>query len=312
MDTTSPPPKPSRLPAASRLGRRIKEFDLLGMLQPPKLMPEFLVSDVVGFLLHVVLATDWSSFWKTKLFDAVPVSKTISNTLTDFWSSFWDERWHTEDFTEERTRKWHPHLYRRTPPRLRTYREILNRQQALRNCCGDQLDGLETREVMRNMVLQFAMALCWMSALIKDHIAVIWLLAEIENKTLGYRQKIENSVPPVVRKGEGVMPVVRGGQQQCCLRRIQQRIDRGQYLINRFMDLELCQVEKDHCVWDETEWLVEKDGDIPADMPDEDRFLVNRVIFSAGLSWFMVSISCDFATFYLSILAKRLLKSLLG
>lgn len=309
---TSPPPKPSRLPAASRLGRRIKEFDLSGILPGPKLMPEILASDVVGFLLHFALETDWSLFWKARLFAAVPVSKKISDTLADFWGSFWDEWWQTKDSMEEMAKIWNPHLYRNPPPRLRTYREILNRQQALRNCCGAQLDDLDTREVVRNMLVQVALALCWMSALFKDHIAAIWLVAEIENKALGYRQKIEDSVPPVVRKGEGIMPVARGGQQQCCLKRIQQRINRGQDLINQFLELELCQVEKDEDMWDEIEWLEEKDGEIPADMPDEDRFLVNRVIFSAGLSWFLVSISYDFATFYLSILAIRLRRSVLG
>ncbi|KAF0328801.1 dimethylaniline monooxygenase [Colletotrichum asianum] len=286
--STTPPSKPSRLPAASRLGRRIKEFDIMGILQPPRLMPEFLASDVAGFFLHVVLATDWSSFWKTRLFQAFPFSQTIAETFTDFWRSFWDERWHTENLLEERARKWSPHLYKAMPPRLRTYREILNRQQALKNCCDAQFHGLDTPEVARNMLLQIAMATCWMWALFQDHMAVVWLLAEIENRAQGYRQKIEFSVPPV------------------------ERIDRGQGLITRFMELELCPVERDENIWSEDEWLVEKDGEIPADMPDEDRFLVNRVVFSAGLSWFMVSISCDFATFYLSVLLFRLRSRVLG
>ncbi|KAI8186634.1 Thiol-specific monooxygenase [Colletotrichum sp. SAR 10_75] len=310
--STTPPSKPSRLPAASRLGRRIKEFDIMGILQPPRLMPEFLASDVAGFFLHVVLATDWSSFWKTRLFQAFPFSQTIAETFTDFWRSFWDERWHTENLLEERARKWSPHLYKAMPPRLRTYREILNRQQALKNCCGAQFHGLDTPEVARNMLLQIAMATCWMWALFKDHMAVVWLLAEIENRAQGYRQKIEFSVPPVVRKGEGIMPVAKDERRQHCLTRIQERIDRGQGLITRFMELELCPVERDENIWNEDEWLVEKDGEIPADMPDEDRFLVNRVVFSAGLSWFMVSISCDFATFYFSVLLFRLRSRVLG
>ncbi|KAJ0386648.1 hypothetical protein COL922a_003881 [Colletotrichum nupharicola] len=310
--STTPPSKPSRLLAASRLGRRIKEFDIRGILQPPRLMPEFLASDVAVFFLHVVLATDWSSFWKTRLFQAFPFSQTIAETFTDFWRSFWDERWHTENLLEERARKWSPHLYKAMPPRLRTYREILNRQQALKNCCGAQFHGLDTPEVARNMLLQIAMATCWMWALFKDHMAVVWLLAEIENRAQGYRQKIEFSVPPVVRKGEGIMPVAKDERRQHCLTRIQERIDRGQGLITRFMELELCPVERDEDIWSEDEWLVEKDGEIPADMPDEDRFLVNRVVFSAGLSWFMVSISCDFATFYLSVLLFRLRSRVLG
>ncbi|KAI8315498.1 Thiol-specific monooxygenase [Colletotrichum sp. SAR11_59] len=310
--STTPPSKPSRLPAASRLGRRIKEFDIMGILQPPRLMPEFLASDVAGFFLHVVLATDWSSFWKTRLFQAFPFSQTIAETFTDFWRSFWDERWHTENLLEERARKWSPHLYKAMPPRLRTYREILNRQQALKNCCDAQFHGLDTPEVARNMLLQIAMATCWMWALFQDHMAVVWLLAEIENRAQGYRQKIEFSVPPVVRKGEGIMPVAKDERRQHCLTRIQERIDRGQGLITRFMELELCPVERDENIWSEDEWLVEKDGEIPADMPDEDRFLVNRVVFSAGLSWFMVSISCDFATFYLSVLLFRLRSRVLG
>ncbi|KAF5521588.1 hypothetical protein CGCA056_v006595 [Colletotrichum aenigma] len=310
--STTPPSKPSRLPAASRLGRRIKEFDIMGILQPPRLMPEFLASDVAGFFLHVVLATDWSSFWKTRLFQAFPFSQTIAETFTDFWRSFWDERWHTENLLEERARKWSPHLYKAMPPRLRTYREILNRQQALKNCCGAQFHGLDTPEVARNMLLQIAMATYWMWALFKDHMAVVWLLAEIENRAQGYRQKIEFSVPPVVRKGEGIMPVAKDERRQHCLTRIQERVDRGQGLITRFMELELCPLERDEDIWSEDEWLVEKDGEIPADMPDEDRFLVNRVVFSAGLSWFMVSISCDFATFYLSVLLFRLRSRVLG
>ncbi|KAL0939493.1 dimethylaniline monooxygenase [Colletotrichum truncatum] len=312
MSSTSSTRKPSGAPAASRLGSRIREFDIMGTLQRPKLMPEFLASDVAGFLLHVVLATDWSSFWKAKLFQAIPVSKTISDNITGFWGSFWQERWHSEDVLEERAKKWNPHLYKAQPPRLRSYREILNRQQALINCCGAQLHGLDTQDVLRNMLQQAALAFCWMWTLFKDHVAVVWLLSEFENKSEGYRQTIEDSVPPVVRKGECILSAAKDDQSRRCLGRIQQRINRGQDLINRFIELELCQVDEDEGAWDEMDWLLEKDGEIPAEMPDEDRFLLNRVVFSAGLSWFMVSISCDFATFYLFVLALRLKSRFLG
>ncbi|OLN94297.1 Thiol-specific monooxygenase 1 [Colletotrichum chlorophyti] len=299
------PQEPSKAPATSRLGRRIKELDIMGVLGGPKIIPDFLASDVAGFMLHVVLGTDWSKVFWARLFRAIPVSQTISENLSTFWTAFWQERWYKEDLLEERAKKWNPHLYKSPAPRLRTYREILNRQQALKNCCDAQLQNLETRDVAKNMVLQVALAFCWAWALFKDHVAIVWLLAEIENQSEGYREKIEETVPPVVRKGEGIMPVARNDRSHGCLNRIQRRIGRGQSLINRFVQLELCDIEKDD-IWNETVWLQEKDGDIPADMPDEDRFLVNRVVFSAGLSWIMVSISCDFATFYLFVLLLRL------
>ncbi|KAF6815591.1 Thiol-specific monooxygenase 1 [Colletotrichum sojae] len=301
-------------PAASRFTRRISEFDITGILRGPRLprlIPEFLASDVAGFILTAVLATDWTAFWKARLFRAFPFSEKAASALSDFWTAFRQERWHTSDPAEEKPRSWSPHLWKPAPPRLRTYREILNRQQALRNCCDEQMRDLETRDVVWNLLLQVALALCWAWALLGDHVSVVRLLAEIEDGgDEGFRKKIEESVPPVVRKGEGVMPVA-DGARRCCLNRVQDRISRGQGLITRFAELELCRVDRD-CLWDETDWLVETDGEIPAEMPDEDRFLVNRVVFSAGLSWFMVSISCDFATFYLFVLGLRLRQYLFG
>ncbi|TDZ21781.1 hypothetical protein Cob_v005413 [Colletotrichum orbiculare MAFF 240422] len=300
----------SKIPNVSQLGQRIKTFDITGIWRPPKLMPDFLASDAAGFLLHMVLATDWSSLWKSRLIRAVPVSKKIATTFSDFRTCFQEEWWHTEDLTEERAKEWNPHTYKSPPPRLRSYREILNRQQALKNCSEDQYDTLETREVLRNLIAHVALALCWAWTLVKDHTAVVWLMAEMENDGggEGYRQKVDKWVPQVVCKGEGVMPAKRGRAQRC-LDRVQRRISRGQDLIAKFLELEMCQIDKAE-IWDETEWLDERDGDIPADMPSEDRFLLNRLVFSAGLSWFMVSISCDFATFYLLILCVRLRRHL--
>ncbi|GKT48468.1 uncharacterized protein ColSpa_08649 [Colletotrichum spaethianum] len=307
MDTPSqPPPKPSKATSGFGLGRRIRELhvDITGILYGPSLTPSFLVSDIVGFFLYAVLATDWSTICHEKLYASVPFLRKISENLHSFWNAFRHERWHQEDHAREKMDKWCPHLYKSPPARLRSYREILNRQQALKNCCGAQSRSLETRDVARNMMLQAALAFCWMWALFKDHLTLVWLLAAIENKCEGYRDRIEASIPPVFRKGEGTMPMARSDQTHCCLRRVQRQISRGHDLVSKFVELEMCDVGKE-AVWDETEWLSEKDGEIPADMVDEDRFLVNRVAFSAGLSWLMVSISCDFATFYLLILMLR-------
>ncbi|GKT82749.1 dimethylaniline monooxygenase [Colletotrichum tofieldiae] len=66
--------------------------------------------------------------------------------------------------------------------------------------------SLETRDVVRNMLLQAALAFCWMWALFKDHMTLVWLLAAIENKCEGYKVRVETSIPPAFRKGEGTMP----------------------------------------------------------------------------------------------------------
>ncbi|WYZ34313.1 hypothetical protein EsH8_I_000589 [Colletotrichum jinshuiense] len=308
MDSSPQPTKASKATVASRLGRHLRylHIGIRDIIHGPKLLPNVLASDVCGFILNLLLATNWGQFWWEHLIHAVPILETVSDNLSGFWNVFWQERWHKEDLLEERAKKWSPHAYHSPPPRLRTYREILNRQQALKNCCGAQLRHLETRDVARNMLLQAALAFCWAWALLKDHVALVRLSAAIETKCRGYKETIEQSVPPVVRKGEGIMPVARSDRSHhCCLGRVQRQIDRGQRLISSFVQLDMCEVGKDSA-WDETEWLAEKDGEIPADMPHEDRFLVNRVAFSAGLSWLMVSISCDFATFYFVVLVLRL------
>ncbi|TQN72681.1 Thiol-specific monooxygenase, partial [Colletotrichum shisoi] len=278
-----PPPPPPKPPSGFGLGRCIKALrvNIKGILRGPSLTPNFLVSDMVGFLLHLALAADWPAVWRRKLFRSVPLSRALADNLYDFWVAFRKERWHKEDHAEARMDKWCPHLYRSPPPRLRSYREILNRQQALKNCCGAQLHGLETRDVARNMLLQAGLAFCWAWALLSDHITLIRLLAAIENDRKVYRDQIEASTPPVFRKGEDPMPVARGGQSHSSLRRVQRQISRGHDLIDKFVELEMCDVGND-AAWVETEWLSETDGVIPADMVvDADRFLVNRVVFSA-------------------------------
>ncbi|KAK2044327.1 hypothetical protein LZ31DRAFT_542020 [Colletotrichum somersetense] len=318
MDAPSQPsatPKPSEAPSNFGLGRRIREFrsDITNILPGSSLAPNLLISDMVGFLFYAMLVPDWPAVCQQKLYDAVPLARTVSENLRCFLNAFRQERWHQEDHARERADKWCLYMYRTPPPRLRSYREILNRQQALRNCCGAQLRGLETRDVAGNMALQAALAFCWAWALLRDHVALVWLPAAIENGCAGYGETVEASIPPAVRRGERIMPVVRGGgPSHCCLRRVQRQISRGHDLISKFAELNMCDIGGG-AVWDETEWLSEKDGEIPADVAvDEDRFLVDRVAFSACLSWLMVSISCDFATFYLLVLLRRLRSRLAG
>ncbi|KAK2003020.1 hypothetical protein LX36DRAFT_707343 [Colletotrichum falcatum] len=317
----SSPPKPSEASSAFGLGRRISElrFDMTSILPRPRFVPNLLVSDVVGFFFYALLAPDWPAICQRKLYDAFPLARAISEGLASFLNAFREERWYREDHVRERADKWCPYMYRTPPPRLRSYREILNRQQALRNCCGAQLRGLETRDVAGNMLTQTALAFCWAWALLQDHVALVWLLATIENGPAGYRAAVDASTPPAVREGEGTMPVARGGggggdPSYCCLGRVQRQISRGHGLVSKFVELDMCDVGAGAgAVWDETEWLSEKDGEIPADVVvDEDRLLVNRVAFSACLSWLMVSISCDFATFYLLVLLRRLRDRLVG
>ncbi|KAK1979209.1 hypothetical protein LZ30DRAFT_597391 [Colletotrichum cereale] len=319
MDASSQPPKPSEAPPPSTfgLGSRIMglRFDLTSIFPGPRLIPKVLVSDVACFFLYAALATDWSAVFRRRLYDAVPLARTVSEGLGCFPDALRRERWHGEDRAGEMADKWCPHLHRAAPPRLRSYREILNRQQALRNCCGAQLRGLETRDVAGNMLLQAALAFCWAWTLFRDHVTLVWLLAAIENGRAGYKERVEASTPPAARKGEGTMPVVREGDgggggggrpSHRCLGRLQRQISRGQDLVGKFVELGMCDVGGAAAVWDETEWLSEKDGEIPADVAvDGDQLLVNRVAFSAGLSWLMVSISCDFATFYLVLLLRR-------
>ncbi|EFQ31767.1 hypothetical protein CGRA01v4_04802 [Colletotrichum graminicola] len=317
--SSPPPPKPSEAPPAFGLGRRIREFqfDMTRILPGPRLVPNLLVSDIIGFLLYAMMAPGLSSFFEEKLYDAVPLAWTVCEGLRCFLDAFREERWHQVDHAQESADRWCSYSYRTPPPRLRSYREILNRQQALRNCCGAQLRGLGTRDVVGNMLLQATLAFCWAWALLRDHVTLVWLLAAIENGCAGYRGKIETSTPPAVRRGERTMPVARGGGSDddggppyWCLGRVQWQISRGHDLISKFVELDMCHVGGGAgagAVWDETEWLSEKDGEIPADaVVDEDRLLVNRVAFSACLSWLMVSISCDFATFYLLVLLRRL------
>ncbi|KAJ0161071.1 hypothetical protein CTA2_6822 [Colletotrichum tanaceti] len=311
MDILPPPPPPPpnhpKSPLGFGLGRCIRALrvNVKGILRRPSLTPNILISDIAGFLLYLAFAADRSTVCQQRLFRSVPLSRALAENLYGFWVAFRQECWHKEDHAEARMDKWCPHLYRSPPPRLRSYREILNRQQALRNCCGAQLRGLETRDVARNMLLQAGLAFCWAWALFRDHIALIRLLAAIENDRRGCRDEIEASTPPVFRKGEEPMPVARGGQSHSSLRRVQRQISRGHDLIDKFVELEMCHDGND-AAWAETEWLSEKDGVVPADMVvDADRLLVNRVAFSAGVSWLLVSISCDFATFYLLVLILR-------
>ncbi|KAK2064104.1 hypothetical protein LY76DRAFT_124509 [Colletotrichum caudatum] len=324
MDAPSQPsaaPKPPEAPSTFGLGRRIRELrsDMTNILLPgPSLAPNLLVSDVVGFLFYAALVPDWPTACRQKLYDAVPLARTVSGSLRCFLDAVRQERWHREDHARARADRWCPYMYRTPPPRLRSYREILNRQQALRNCCGAQLRGLETLDVAGNMALQVALAFCWAWALLRDHVALVWLLAAIENGCAGYGETVEASIPPAVRRGEGIMPVARGGggggggPSHCCLERVQRQISRGHDLISKFAELNMCDVGGG-AVWDETEWLSEKDGEVPADAAaDGDRLLVDRVAFSACLSWLMVSVSCDFATFYLLVLLRRLRGRLAG
>ncbi|KAK1971768.1 hypothetical protein LY78DRAFT_651405 [Colletotrichum sublineola] len=316
MDAPSqPPPKPLEAQSTFGLGRRIRDLrlNITSILPGPRLILNILVSDIVGLLLYALLAPDWSAVCQRKIYDAVPLARPVSEGLHRFLDAFQQERWHREDHAGEGADKWCPYLYQTPPPRLRSYREILNRQQALRNCCGAQLRGLETPDVAENMLLQAALAFCWAWALLRDHVTLIWLLAAIENRSAGYRETVEASSPPAVRKGEGTMAVGRSGSggdgsSHCCLERVQRQISRGHDLVSKFVELDMCDVGGGTGpIWDETEWLWEKDGEIPADViVDKDSFLVNRVAFSAGLSWIMVSISCDFATFYLLVLLRRL------
>ncbi|KAK1580207.1 uncharacterized protein LY79DRAFT_592329 [Colletotrichum navitas] len=316
------PPKPLEAPPAFGLGRRIRElrFDMTNILPGPRVVPSLLVSDFIGFVLYAMMAPELSTVFEKKLYDAVPLARAVCEGLRCFLDAFRQERWHQVDHTQETADKWCSYSYRSPPPRLRSYREILNRQQALRNCCGAQLRGLGTRDVVGNMLLQATLAFCWAWALLRDHVTLVWLLAAIENGCARYREKIETSTPPAVRRGERTMPVARGGgggdddvgPSYWCLGRVQRQISRGHDLISKFVELDMCHVGGG-AVWDETEWLSEKDGEIPADaVVDEDRFLVNRVAFSTCMSWLMVSISCDFATFYLLVLLRRLRGRLVG
>ncbi|OHF04417.1 hypothetical protein CORC01_00269 [Colletotrichum orchidophilum] len=305
MDSSPRPTSPNK---RRGLGRRISDLHVhITSILPGHNHPtHLLASDVTGFLLFTLFATDWPSAWRAKLARVIPFSQPGSENLsTSFWNAFWQERWHQEDHSEARTDKWNPSLYKSPPPRMRSCREILNRQQALRNCCAGQSTDLEVPDVVSNMLVQVALAFCWLWAVLTDYKRLLCLVDAIENDGQGYREKFQGEVPVVVRKGEGTMPVARSGPSYCCLGRLQRHIDRGQDLIHKFVELEMCDGSGD-ALWTENEWLVEREGEIPAEMLEHDRFLVNRVIFSAGLSWLMVAISCDFATFYLLVLIRRL------
>ncbi|KXH59488.1 hypothetical protein CSAL01_09562 [Colletotrichum salicis] len=303
METSPPPSSP---PKRRGFKRRFTDLhvDITSILHGYTPSPRFLASDVTGFILFTLLVTDWPSVWRAKLLRAFHLAQTASETLSSFCNAFWQERWHQEDHAQEKTDKWNPSLYKSPPPRMRSCREVLNRQQALRNCSAAQMTDLEGPDVARNMLLQVALAFCWLWEVLKDYKRLLCLVDAIETDGKGYREKIEREVPVVVCKGEGTMPVARGGPSYCCLKRLQRHIDRGQGLIDKFVELEMCDVTED-ALWTETEWLSEKEGDIPTEMLQQDRFLVNRVVFSAGLSWLMVAISCDFATFYFTVLMRR-------
>ncbi|GKT82750.1 dimethylaniline monooxygenase [Colletotrichum tofieldiae] len=120
MDALSqppPPPEPSKAPSVSGLGRRIRGLrgDITSILYGPNLAPSLLASDVAGFFLHVLLATDWSKVCQQKLFDFVPLLRTTSENLYSFRDAFQQERWHQEDHARERMDRWCPHLYRPLP-----------------------------------------------------------------------------------------------------------------------------------------------------------------------------------------------------
>ncbi|KAK1523518.1 hypothetical protein CABS01_05139 [Colletotrichum abscissum] len=306
-------PQPSDPPKRRGLKRRITDLhvDITSILHGYTPTPHFLASDITGYLLFTLLATDWPSLWRAKLFRAFPCAQAASETFSGFWNAFWQERWHQEDDAESKTTKWNPGLYKSPSPRMRSCREVLNRQQALRNCCAAQMEGFEGRDVVKEMVLQVALAFCWLWAVLKEYRRLLCLVHSIETDGEECRrEEVGREVPVVVCKGEGTMPVARGGPSYCCLRRLQRHIDRGQSMIDKFVELEMCD-GTDDTLWTEMEWLSEKEGEIPAEMPQQDRFLVDRVVFSAGLSWLMVAISCDFATFYFLVLIRRLRARLL-
>jgi hypothetical protein len=185
-------------------------------------------------------------------------------------------------------------------PRIRSWREILNRQQAQKNYADRQLRGLGLWQLVKRAILHAVLVAYWAIASFHDR-KCLGQFIKLATKGLAHQTYMVNrAVPVVARKGEIVLESnTTPDRLHHRLRRAQHRIDTGQAAVTYFLAMKLVAAEGDNEEWSEEDWLCTADtiDDISEDIK-EMRLLLMRVILSDAMSRLMLKISWDFAVFY--------------
>lgn len=183
-------------------------------------------------------------------------------------------------------------------PRLRSCRSVLNRQQALRNCCVAQAEDLDLADLLARLYLQVMLTISWAWTALLNDLTRLWATPSTEV-----------DVPVAVRKGETIL-ISRGetdAGMRPSLRRVQCLIDRGQSAVSQRESG--AQEERET---DDLSSLFTPEGVECDTAPRDAESVTDRLVFSADFSWLVAAISWEFAGFYLSVVSARLGLSLIS
>ena len=175
--------------------------------------------------------------------------------------------------------------------RRRTYREIINRQQAIKNQACAQVRALTIRELLARVVSNAAIAFAWAMYSAQDY---IWA-RRLQKMLLRCGRAFSTDALDLIdaaREGNTVLRASKdGGCLDASLERIQREINLAQDKVSAYL-------------MDQT-----SRGDEVLDESGKAWRIVQQLQFSKEMSWSAVLISVDFARFYTWALWKRLVWS---